>query len=1438
MQKSYQLNKRFILSIFFLLILFLQSTCTIWQSEKNSGSLIIKVNKNITRAIPDRADTIKVILSKSAENGEEIRQEYNFDYPLPDSNNIIHIENIPIGFWTITIQSLVTDPPPEVLLSTFTITDYYISVGKNEAAAVLEPVQQIEIKPIVLDDRLSYYLIAPGQNDYLPFSLGEQTGRTVQSEINVYDSTGNISPIPLFGEDGRVLEATESGLYSFQSDETVSFFLENNSQDWLLLCFENINSGGDSLQINIMRQLFQNENLSGDSAEIGPRFYVRMESLEIGPPGLNWASAFTDPQEAIENARAVLEEFPQIGDCEVRIAAGTYKPQSEYSSWDDTDSRAKSFLLYPNIKIRGGYPADGGSTQDFSNNKTIFSGDIDNNDDDSTFNTDTYQLSSGIRGSNVYHVIKNGAALNDGLLIEGLVISGGDASIKTTDNPADFSADYFSGAGLSLINGNITIKNCHFTANRSRVPAEFTGEGGAALYLQSVSPLIENCDFTLNLGIDASGGAVLIRGPSASPQWTSCTFTNNQGTRGGAIFSKSSASGNLQDSSFSFNSAAYGGALFLSAAELTAASSSFTNHKAQTAGGAVYIEEGSSVSFTDCPFSRAEALEYGGILAVDSSMISMQNSSLSEGVAEGSGTGELSGVGGALFSSKSIITISGESSGNSQISGNSAANGGAVFAERLSQLNFSNLDFDQNTAADKTAGALFLDFSLLDITDCTFTRNTAASGGACNIQDSANVLFTNTVFGANNNAAMTNSASNGHGGALIMTKSSVEMINSSFYDNNCNGNGNQGGAVYAVTNSELTLNGCRFQNNSSAAGSGGAMAFISSILDAATTDFISNSSPQEGGAIYSSSSSINLSGGNFSQNSSDNRFGGALSLTSSNLILENYLFTENTAPSGGACYFEDSEQILLSSTDFGVDGDEVSAQANQALSGFGGAIYMTAVSAELNSCRFFGNNSSGGEVSDGGALYAETGSSISLVNSLLKGNQAINGSGGGLALISGSLTSTGSNFTNNISQSSGGALFLFDSGFNISGGSFTNNETTGGSGGAIWSNPPDQADLADCALSLNKALSGSGGALYTNASIDINISNCSFSSNQADDTSGYGGAYFANGYSSHSMVSASVFTNNSAGRGGALHIQNLSNTPKPSPTYHSLRLENSRFTGNQALVQSLSTPTPYAGGGGGAVFSDCPVYIDRSYFGENAAPGSSGGALRLRAWSDFEVSVINNSTFYLNTAGTVGDPDNNYYGGAAYFDINDDNGNWLSDFSVHIFHSAFIENLVSGFLSYGGGLYNTAGMEVPTGPPGLVNSYFFHNQAQYEAEFSDYAWGYNIVNCFAATSSFYPTGGDVTDLKLGSGDWEYVSQSLTIGSNGSAWFPITNAASVLADPLQFYYIYYSPSANQFYFEPSQPTSPADLVLWAPAQLDAEDKARDAAPDVGPFEFIP
>ena len=287
--------------------------------------------------------------------------------------------------------------------------------------------------------------------------------------------------------------------------------------------------------------------------------------------------------------------------------------------------------------------------------------------------------------------------------------------------------------------------------------------------------------------------------------------------------------------------------------------------------------------------------------------------------------------GGAIWASASALHFTGKNN----FTGNSAQNGGAIYAKTDTSLSFNGISNFNNNSAHHKGGAIYtttntiLSFSgtnifisnsaqygggviyavfnnLLNLTGTSdISHNSAGSGGAIHIQGNCVLTFNGT------SNFISNSASRSHGGVIdARFDTSLSFSGTSNFSQNSAGYRNCAGhkcdscgvAIYAYVTA-ITFNGTNNFINNSAEVEGGVIHKSHGTLRFIGFCSFSRNSAVHGGAIYTEYSTITFKGKNkFMGNSA--RKGGAL-LTRYNVVLTfNGIsnFFNNSAKSGGVVY--------------------------------------------------------------------------------------------------------------------------------------------------------------------------------------------------------------------------------------------------------------------------------------------------------------------------------------------------------------------------------------------------------------------------------------------------------------------------------------------------------------------------------------------------------
>ncbi|MCA9427116.1 MAG: right-handed parallel beta-helix repeat-containing protein, partial [Candidatus Omnitrophica bacterium] len=326
--------------------------------------------------------------------------------------------------------------------------------------------------------------------------------------------------------------------------------------------------------------------------------------------GETWDNAFTTVSAAIDAATA--------GD-EIWVASGTYN---------------ESIQMVTGVAIYGGFlgSEDQRGLRDWGTNPTILS-------------------ASGLNSRVVT------AEDVEEILLDGLTITGGQsegdgggiyfrsvtsAAIISCIVTGNNAAETGQGGGACFSNTNCTISDCVFASNIARfggglasvsesnpkiqecVFTKNTGGLGGGLYLDSSSPLIENCTIEENQVEDyySRGGGFYCA--SSNPTIVGCSIMSNRAVEGGGGYII--LSNPIIDSCLITRNTAYRGAGVYSSYFSTFKDCTLSLNTAFSLGGALYIR-GGLTELNRCSLVRNQGGPFGGIYCYDTD-ISINNSIL------------------------------------------------------------------------------------------------------------------------------------------------------------------------------------------------------------------------------------------------------------------------------------------------------------------------------------------------------------------------------------------------------------------------------------------------------------------------------------------------------------------------------------------------------------------------------------------------------------------------------------------------------------------------------------------------------------------------------------------------------------------------------------------------------------------------------------------
>lgn len=505
--------------------------------------------------------------------------------------------------------------------------------------------------------------------------------------------------------------------------------------------------------------------------------------------GSSWQNAYTYLQDAL--AAAGTADKP----LEIRVARGIYKPdQGTGITPGDCDA---TFQLLDGVTLAGGYAGIGSAdpnARDVALYETILSGDLKGDDADVNDLRQVWAAKGPVVSGNSRHVV-TASGTDATAVLDGFTITAGSAEAPSSSLPSD----PLGGGGLYNDGGSPTVSQCVFRGN-------FAIVCGGAVYNRDGSPIFSRCTFDRNASRQ-SGGAMYNH--RATVALTACTFSRNTGLSpgwGGAIANGWCSHAAVRDCTFTDNEGGDGGAIYSNVASVVELSNCrFERNRSMTqaafGGGAVFSRAG-DLTMTDCQFDENSAGHCGGAIYMGGGMLHIWRC-----VFTGNTIGTArswSWDGGSLHCEFGTIATLAES----RFEGNTATRGGAVY-NGGHHMEVTQCSFADNVArgyADSLfegdGGAFYNAGSWLHLTDCTFERNKASNtGGAFVCSGSGHAFLTRCEFTGNGAD---------QGGAMVAAGIEGPLVNCLFAGNRAR----QGGAMYGSSAGSLGLRNCTFADNS------------------------------------------------------------------------------------------------------------------------------------------------------------------------------------------------------------------------------------------------------------------------------------------------------------------------------------------------------------------------------------------------------------------------------------------------------------------------------------------------------------------------------------------------------------------------------------------------------------------------------------------------
>ena len=538
----------------------------------------------------------------------------------------------------------------------------------------------------------------------------------------------------------------------------------------------------------------------------------------------------------------------------------------------------------------------------------------------------------------------------------------------------------------------------------------------------------------------------------------------------------------------------------------------------------------------------------------------------------------------------------------------------------------SKINVTRLTAANNTIQIFSIEDGTLVLNHSKLTNNSATVGSPVHLRTKSNGTFENVSFAGN---GATHSA-----GSLMSDDSAIRITNCAFEDGN---SAEFGGFVDAEEHSNVTIRDSIFSRGQAKNGGclrvhlsnltlhnvmlrechsvvdGAAMHLSNVTANITTATLDSNRAGDDGGCLYAEFSNVTGDDWAVKNNSAGDHAGGLRVRLRTYFSLANSVFVDNEADRGGAV-----SQELASVVNF----THVSFSGNVAATE-GGAFYITSSTTILSSCTF--NDS---RADDGGILFARKMTTVNISSSIMRNGTARRG--GCLLALDGSVRVANSTMENCTSKEDGGAMHLRNITAHISNSSFLSNSAED-SGGAVFADEKTHLEGGEWIVEDNSAGGDGGGVLLKQSTIQVKDS--LFRNNSAL----HGGAVHQSSSSNGTFLNATMINNTCSRNGGAFFTVDSSR----------LNISNSKFRGGSAeddggFVAAISKSsvdlehTNMTNGNatnGGAVFLSDSLFKGDHLNVTECSASSTGGGFSFESVNAAMLTVqLNHSIVQNNTA--------------------------------------------------------------------------------------------------------------------------------------------------------------------------------------------------------------
>lgn len=677
-----------------------------------------------------------------------------------------------------------------------------------------------------------------------------------------------------------------------------------------------------------------------------------------------------------------------------------------------------------------------------------------------------------------------------------LVLRNGNASLGSSSAPdAGGAVDLKAGSQATFTNVDVTGSSCgingggiHGAGNtdivittsaigssllqNNEARGDEANRGGGGVWGAGTVTITGNVTIDGNraTGTSGSGGGVFNLGGTLVIG-TGVVISNNTANRaGGGIEAADASTTTLTGVVFTGNSAGSnpgnGGAFHISGAgNATITGGSATDNVAAREGGGFWNNTGmmtiAGTTFTDNVAQGNAADDGGGAVFNNGGTTVLTNVTATGNQATGT-----SGSGGALMSLGGTMTVTGGT-----LSGNLANRAGAGAESAGALMTLTDVTVDDNdipvaTAMPGNGGGVHAGGGTLTVRGGTYSGNDATEGGA--LWASGTLVVEPSAAGATmitGNTGRGPAADNGGGGIYLDGSATGTITGATLMNNAATGTSGSGGGLLVTPGASATVTGGTFTGNrANRAGAGIEVAGGTLTLVGVTVDDndipAATAMPGNGGGLHAGGGTVTIRGG---------------------------AFLDNDATEGGALWSSGVLSVEPDDADTATTLSGNTGRGPDATNGGGGVFAETGATVMLRET-IITDNAATGTAGSGGGIFVADGATLTMEGGSVSMNEA-NRAGAGIEVAGDGTTPAGTalvltrvtvdaNLIATAAPGNGGGLHVGGAGVvTIRKSTFSNNMAREGAG--LWMAGTSTLDLALSTVSGNMATED-GGGVYDN----------------------------------------------------------------------------------------------------------------------------------------------------------------------------------------------------------------------------------------------------------------------------------------------------------------------------------------------------------------------